>query len=249
MPRSSSPMFRSCRRRPQRCGPKLPRAIDDAIVRALAKDPNDRYPTCQEFVGWVQAALEPGLTEFGIGGARGGCRGHPAHGSARRTNPEPAGSARRRHRVPTLHGRWLVDRRSIQHSLEPYRGRRRRTCGGGGGGDKPSAGGRPPRDPLTAADRGDRWITAARARGGWSRCPGSRGGDRRLGRHRAAVPLGRPRAATADGIARADPASEGARHDEPKAQRRRGTSRHPAARRKVLRVVTCSHPATGAGTA
>ena len=33
--------------------------IDEVIMRALAKDPNDRYPTCREFVDAARAALEP----------------------------------------------------------------------------------------------------------------------------------------------------------------------------------------------
>ncbi len=33
--------------------------IDDVIMCALAKDPNDRYPTCREFVGAAYASLEP----------------------------------------------------------------------------------------------------------------------------------------------------------------------------------------------
>ena len=38
--------------------PELPRGIDDVIARALAKDPNDRYPTAHEFVNAARAALE-----------------------------------------------------------------------------------------------------------------------------------------------------------------------------------------------
>jgi serine/threonine protein kinase len=37
---------------------ELPRGIDDVIARALAKDPNDRYPTAREFIGAAGAALE-----------------------------------------------------------------------------------------------------------------------------------------------------------------------------------------------
>ena len=39
--------------------PELPGGIDEVIMRALAKDPNDRYPTCRDFVGAATAALEP----------------------------------------------------------------------------------------------------------------------------------------------------------------------------------------------
>ncbi|MCW3028181.1 MAG: pknH 1 [Solirubrobacterales bacterium] len=40
---------------------QLPPAIDEVIGRALAKDPDDRYPTCREFVGAVRTALAPML--------------------------------------------------------------------------------------------------------------------------------------------------------------------------------------------
>ena len=39
---------------PSSLQPDLPRSLDDAILRALAKDPNDRYATCREFVGAAQ---------------------------------------------------------------------------------------------------------------------------------------------------------------------------------------------------
>jgi len=37
---------------------ELPRGIDEVTMRALAKDPNDRYSTCREFVAAARAALE-----------------------------------------------------------------------------------------------------------------------------------------------------------------------------------------------
>jgi serine/threonine protein kinase len=42
---------------PSTLRPELPRGIDDVIARALAKDPNDRYPTAHEFIGAARAAL------------------------------------------------------------------------------------------------------------------------------------------------------------------------------------------------
>jgi serine/threonine protein kinase len=36
------------------------RRVDDVLMRALAKDPNDRYPTCREFLGAARAALDAG---------------------------------------------------------------------------------------------------------------------------------------------------------------------------------------------
>ncbi|HEY4791146.1 MAG TPA: hypothetical protein VIJ05_07430, partial [Actinomycetes bacterium] len=37
--------------------PDLPAALDDAIGRALAKAPGDRYPSCGALVAGAQAAL------------------------------------------------------------------------------------------------------------------------------------------------------------------------------------------------
>lgn len=42
---------------PSSVRPDLPRSLDDVILRALAKDPADRYPTCREFMSAAQKAL------------------------------------------------------------------------------------------------------------------------------------------------------------------------------------------------
>jgi Protein kinase domain len=42
---------------PSAIRPELPGDIDTVIMRALAKDPDDRYPTCREFVAAAHAAL------------------------------------------------------------------------------------------------------------------------------------------------------------------------------------------------
>jgi hypothetical protein len=44
---------------------ELPRAIDDVIFKAMAKDPDDRYATCREFIGAARAALEPAMDASG----------------------------------------------------------------------------------------------------------------------------------------------------------------------------------------
>jgi len=44
---------------PSAIRPELPAAIDEVIVCAMAKDPDDRYQTCREFVAAAQSALEP----------------------------------------------------------------------------------------------------------------------------------------------------------------------------------------------
>jgi non-specific serine/threonine protein kinase len=42
---------------PSELRPTLPREIDQVMGRALAKDPNDRYPTCRDFITAVGTAL------------------------------------------------------------------------------------------------------------------------------------------------------------------------------------------------
>jgi DNA-binding beta-propeller fold protein YncE len=51
-----------------RTRPDLPRAVDDVISRALAKEPEQRYPTCQAFVSAAEEAL--GLRKAGRFGRR-----------------------------------------------------------------------------------------------------------------------------------------------------------------------------------
>ncbi|MFD9030324.1 serine/threonine-protein kinase [Streptomyces sp. NPDC059567] len=54
--------------------PELPEAGDEVLAKALAKEPEERYGTCLEFVGALRAALERG----GKGpGERGGTRRSP----------------------------------------------------------------------------------------------------------------------------------------------------------------------------
>jgi serine/threonine-protein kinase len=47
---------------PSTVRPELPPAIDEVVARALAKEPDDRYPTCRELVGAARTALA-GFTE------------------------------------------------------------------------------------------------------------------------------------------------------------------------------------------
>ena len=44
---------------PSAIRPELPHGIDEVIRRALAKDPDDRYSTCREFIAAAHAALNP----------------------------------------------------------------------------------------------------------------------------------------------------------------------------------------------
>jgi Protein kinase domain len=69
--------------------PDLPPAVQDVLAKAMAKDPNDRYPNCGEFIAALTAA-------FGSGGpAPGGITQHEAGGpgagpAGRRPRFDPA---------------------------------------------------------------------------------------------------------------------------------------------------------------
>jgi serine/threonine protein kinase len=43
--------------------PELPTAIDDVLARALAKDPEDRFPTCTEMMAAARVALTVGIAD------------------------------------------------------------------------------------------------------------------------------------------------------------------------------------------
>jgi serine/threonine protein kinase len=45
---------------PSLVDPRLPAQVDDVLLRALAKFPADRYPTCLDFITALRAALQPG---------------------------------------------------------------------------------------------------------------------------------------------------------------------------------------------
>src|ERR1700742_5036775 len=73
---------------PSALQPELPRAIDDVIMRALAKEPADRYGSCRELVAAARSALhgasaapatEPDLRSAPRSGAS---RGEPSRGGA-----------------------------------------------------------------------------------------------------------------------------------------------------------------------
>ena len=70
---------------------ELPRAIDDVIARALAKDPNDRYPNAHEFVSAARAVLE--------------------------TAPQSSGSASPEERVDTIVPRSVLTGASAPRSM------------------------------------------------------------------------------------------------------------------------------------
>jgi serine/threonine protein kinase len=75
--------------------PELPAAVDDVLSKALAKSPEDRYPTCRDFAAALRSAL-------GLG------RSDAASASASRSAAEaatpPGASAAPGHREPTLPG-------------------------------------------------------------------------------------------------------------------------------------------------
>jgi len=85
--------------------PGLPPAIDRVFARALAKSPDDRYPTCTAFATAMRAACAPPAAgQEGPGPARpswaeptmqaGPGRMAPAHGPPRRSGPPPAPRSR-----------------------------------------------------------------------------------------------------------------------------------------------------------
>jgi YVTN family beta-propeller protein len=78
--------------------PDLPAALDDAIGRALAKAPSDRYPSCAAMVAAAQAALT-GVTPSGLRHRIGRALGRrPGH----RRRPGPSGLTRRSSLVLTV---------------------------------------------------------------------------------------------------------------------------------------------------
>ena len=104
--------------------PDLPAALDDAIGRALAKDPGDRYPSCEALVATAQAALA---------------------GTAPPARPPP-------HRRPARGRAGAGSRRATGvrtgPASGPGAGRRRRAAGGGGpGGGRPHGRGTTPPRP------------------------------------------------------------------------------------------------------
>ncbi|WP_194819298.1 serine/threonine-protein kinase [Nocardia sp. XZ_19_385] len=77
--------------------PELPNTLDKVMIRALAKDPADRYPTCTEFIDAVrQAFTGPTTHVFASRTTR------PDH---RPRTPDPAASSPARGESPSQHSR------------------------------------------------------------------------------------------------------------------------------------------------
>ena len=71
-----------------RLNPTLSPAIDEVLQRALAKNPEERFPTCSEFIGALERACEraPGWTTLARGG---GLSGATMAGSVHQSAPKP----------------------------------------------------------------------------------------------------------------------------------------------------------------
>ncbi len=103
---------------PSALRPELPGAIDEVIVRALAKDPDDRYPNCREFVAAARAALES-APQASVSPAPDldMPAGPPTVLSAPRA--EEQRRRRRRHRPPRCHDLGHADRRRSPQARPP----------------------------------------------------------------------------------------------------------------------------------
>ncbi|MGW4245165.1 protein kinase domain-containing protein [Nocardia sp. NPDC004722] len=77
--------------------PGLPASLDPVLARALAKNPDDRYPSCSEFAAAAQRALTLGDP---VGSATISIRDRAPEMPARQANPAPAGRRRKADAVP-----------------------------------------------------------------------------------------------------------------------------------------------------
>lgn len=79
--------------RPSEHGADLPTATDDVVVRALAKDPDERYDSCAEFVSGLADSL-------GLASSTPAAAARPAVPKPKRKKREGQGSNRRRLLIP-----------------------------------------------------------------------------------------------------------------------------------------------------
>ena len=149
-----------------RCARSCRTAIDDVIARAMAKEPDDRYATCGEFVTAVRDGLDPVARLAGerhgraaAPAPRRGGRGSSAAGPTESSlaPPEPASAGGAGARMP---------RPRAAASVGP-RPRRQRAARGtrAGPGDRRGSG--PPPSMVGAAGSPDRGVLP--------RCPGNAG--------------------------------------------------------------------------
>ena len=86
---------------PSAVDPNLPAAIDEVIARALAKDPDDRFATCREFLVAATAALGPVVESQRARSADAAFASGPPSVLAGRPAPPPP---ERSQRTETVHG-------------------------------------------------------------------------------------------------------------------------------------------------
>jgi hypothetical protein len=125
---------------PSSVRPELPAAIDEVIGRALAKDPDDRYDSCHEFIAAARLALDIQGSGTTASRAKGGALGPTVPRSTRPGGREPAGSADTRHEGSSADRTAVRSRADVPAAAAPP------TAGGPPGVAEvpPPAGGPPP---------------------------------------------------------------------------------------------------------
>jgi hypothetical protein len=100
--------------------PDLSPAVDQVIARALAKSPDDRYPTCTAFATALRAACGPAAV---AAGPAAGPQAGPSTERARIVSPQAAGPSTERAHIPKPQAAasWASDPRSRAASAGPPR--------------------------------------------------------------------------------------------------------------------------------
>jgi Protein kinase domain len=109
---------------PSAVRPGLPGRLDEVIGRALAKQPDDRYLTCREFIAAAHDALggreEPHTVTLSASGSRRGAGSAPPPPPSRAVPPEPPGPGAGggpRGELPPAPRHWSSGRRRIAAAL------------------------------------------------------------------------------------------------------------------------------------
>jgi hypothetical protein len=139
---------------PSSVRPELPRSIDEVIARALAKDPDERYGTCREFIAAVRDTLDRAQRRSTASASDGEGMAGPPTVLARETAPHPpagiqglgavsdagGGPAAPPLRIATPDSGLADAQGSRQVKEQPGGLTAGGSAGGGSGGDEPPAG-------------------------------------------------------------------------------------------------------------